>query len=373
MNIATAAVITTIGAAMWWALPYGSRSKSAHSRAMHMGALLVAFTIAGSGLALAADEPPVFAAEARASTRAGDLYARGTRWCASTYPNHPAYNSQFGGTVDINASGGDYNRLVVAPVDGKVEVVTTGYGRGWGTSIIFTTADGTYRLHIAHLIAVLDTGRVSAGDPIARAGNTGHVDGSWDHGGSHLHVSASLNGEPARVELSGSRIYPGRCYTSRGPEVTNGGGSSGGLAPISIVRDEPRRWGPSRWIERESGSSCAGYGNDSWTTTSIQSWRNADTNWFTWDFNVPSGRGGHTNVEVYIPRCEGYATVTYAIYVNGRRVDTETITQARYGARWVRIDTLRLEPGDRVHIRLGDRSPSRYGTEIVADAIRLRG
>lgn len=147
-----------------------------------------------------------------AGAAAGDLYKEGTEWCASTYPGHGTLGG-YGPPLDLNGKGGvnDLGWPVHAPEDGTVSVYSKGFGSGWGNSIIWKSADGTERIHMAHLNAFGAKGDVSAGDVIGRVGETGEATGP------HLHVSARRNGEPAQLELMGKIIHAGQCYVSTGP------------------------------------------------------------------------------------------------------------------------------------------------------------
>jgi murein DD-endopeptidase MepM/ murein hydrolase activator NlpD len=140
----------------------------------------------------------------------GDLYARGTRYCTSTYsPGHDTPRG-FGPPIDINASGGDLGRPVFAPDDGTVKLFSrTGI---YGRSLVWRAADREERIHVAHLTRFVRRGEVRAGQLIARAGNTGH-----SFGEGHLHVARQVRGRPAALELSGRHVAPFRCYMSRGP------------------------------------------------------------------------------------------------------------------------------------------------------------
>jgi Ca2+-binding RTX toxin-like protein len=149
---------------------------------------------------------------APAGAAAGDVYKEGTEWCASTYQGHGTL-SGYGPPLDLNGKGGvnDLGWPVHAPEDGSVTVHSQGYGSGWGNSIIWRSADGTEKIHMAHLDQVGATGKVGAGDVIGRVGKTGEATGP------HLHVSARRGGEPAKVELMGKIIHAGQCYVSSGP------------------------------------------------------------------------------------------------------------------------------------------------------------
>lgn len=161
----------------------------------------------GVGLVLAS--VLVLAGVAPAGATDGDLYARGTRYCASTYsPGHDSPR-RFGPPIDINAAGGDLGRPVYAPTAGTVRVFSrTGI---YGRSVVWRSADGWERLHVAHLDEILRTGPVEAGVLVGRAGSSGHALGE-----GHLHLARQVNGRPASLILSGRRVDAGRCYVSAG-------------------------------------------------------------------------------------------------------------------------------------------------------------
>ncbi len=140
----------------------------------------------------------------------GDLYARGTRYCTSTYsPGHDA-PKRFGPPLDINAAGGDLGRPVLAPTDGTVEVFSR---RGiYGISLIWRSSDEQEAIHVAHLQRIVRRGEVRAGQMIGRGGSSGHAFGE-----GHLHVARQVGGRPAAMELSGTRLGSFDCYASRGP------------------------------------------------------------------------------------------------------------------------------------------------------------
>lgn len=153
---------------------------------------------------------------ASAYSTPGDLYAAGTAYRATTYRNH---RSVFGGpeqwVVDINANGGDEGRGVYAPEAGVVTLFSTGWGDGYGTSVIWTSMDGREQIHIAHLSQVVKTGPVHGGELVAKAGNTGNSTGD------HMHVSRAYDGKPAPLVLSGHEIVPS--YVGPGTQYYSGG------------------------------------------------------------------------------------------------------------------------------------------------------
>ena len=135
----------------------------------------------------------------------GDVFARGVGYCASTYGGHGTLPG-FGPSVDINVGTGnvDDGHALFAPQDGSVTVHTTGGGGGYGNSIIWHSADGAERLHLAHLRndSPLSNRQVAAGELIGRIGNSG------TSSGSHLHISRSVNGAGQPLVLSGRTINP---------------------------------------------------------------------------------------------------------------------------------------------------------------------
>jgi hypothetical protein len=170
------------------------------------------------GLAALAAAIPALSATPAMATR-GDLFPRGTGYCASTYPGHPRpFPTQWWGpSVDINRDFGDLDRPVLAPADGKVLVWTTvrltyhgQRGQGWGNSIVWISRDGHEQIFVGHLARILirwPQQRVRAGQVIGLSGNTGEVAGAAD-GGAHLHVNRMIDWHPAPVVLSGRSIVP---------------------------------------------------------------------------------------------------------------------------------------------------------------------
>ncbi|MRS11864.1 MAG: M23 family metallopeptidase [Actinobacteria bacterium] len=156
------------------------------------------------------------AVPAAAHASAGDLYAAGTAYKASTYANH---RSVFGGreqwVCDINANEGDSGRPIYAPEPGTVTIFSTGWGDGYGNSIVWTSADGREQIHVAHLSAFGATGQVAGGALIGKAGSTGNSTGD------HMHVSRAYDGQPAPLVLSGQQIVPG--YSGNGNQYCSAG------------------------------------------------------------------------------------------------------------------------------------------------------
>ena len=155
-----------------------------------------------------------------AHATSGDLLPAGTVYKASTYAGHSNYfgtTSMFN-TVDIPVP---YRTPIYAPEDGRVVQTSASAGGnyGWGNALVWTSADGTEQIHVAHLDEVATTGRVRAGDLIGYAGSSGNcVPASF----VHLHIERAVNGAVAPVLLSGVQIIPGRLpnygyYISKGP------------------------------------------------------------------------------------------------------------------------------------------------------------
>jgi hypothetical protein len=139
----------------------------------------------------------------------GDIFSKGTWFCASTHPNHGTLEG-FGPALDLG-SAEDAGRPVYAPGRGRVRIHSTGWGGGFGNSIIWISGERSERIHLAHLASFGATGTVRAGEVIGRVGSTGRSTSP------HVHASARLNGEPAPLTLGGRILRADRCYTSRGP------------------------------------------------------------------------------------------------------------------------------------------------------------
>jgi Ca2+-binding RTX toxin-like protein len=155
---------------------------------------------------------------------------------------------------------------VHAPEDGTVIVHSQGYGSGWGNSIIWKSADGAEKIHMAHLDEFGKKGEVSAGDVIGGVGETGQATGP------HLHVSARRDGEPAQVELMGKIIHAGQCYVSSGPipplclgqQATIMGGGEGEVLVGTADADVILGRGGGDQIRARAGNDvvCGGEGKD---------------------------------------------------------------------------------------------------------------
>lgn len=179
-------------------------------------------------VALALALGAMFVAPAVAHATAGDLYAAGTAYRASTYVGHRSY---FGAApiqwvADINANAGDAGRPLYAPEAGSVAIATTGWGSGYGNSIVWTSADGREQLHVAHLSAFGATGSVEGGALIGYAGSTGNSSGD------HMHVSRAYDGRPAPLVLSGIQIAPS---TGLGTQYLSAGQVRAGIRLTGVV------------------------------------------------------------------------------------------------------------------------------------------
>jgi hypothetical protein len=198
-----------------------------------------------------------------------DVFARRSEWCASTRPGHGTLNhpewGRFGPALDTG-SPSDFRWPVHAPGDGRVRVYSRGFGSGWGNSVIWTSAVGDERIHLAHLDSFGATGRVEAGEIVGRVGQTGIATGP------HLHLSAQRDGEPAPVVLMGQRIRAGRCYVSTGPvprycfgrPVTVLGTYRGDQIVGTAMRDVVMSRGGNDAVNGLGGADriCGGDGND---------------------------------------------------------------------------------------------------------------
>jgi len=217
-----------------------------------------------------------------ASATSGDLFPPGTGYCASTYPGHPRPfpKAWWGPSVDINRNGGDRDRPLLAPGDGKVLVWTTvrmtyrgQRAAGWGNSIVWISADGHEQIFVGHLDSILTRWpqqRVRSGQVIGVAGNTGHVAGTGGaDAGAHLHVNRMIDWRPAPVVLSGRVVVPSATpgdgcgsgphhYVSAGPEARRGACTSSPAAPLTrptpLMSDPDTRW---RWIRPKDRCSGA--------------------------------------------------------------------------------------------------------------------
>lgn len=159
----------------------------------------------------------LFPASATATTF--DFLAPGTAYTCTTYAGHANYfagrvSAQY--TIDVEMPEGT---PVYAPEAGTVEQVSSGWGGGYGNSIVWASADGRERIHIAHLRDVEQrfapvpgskrsrAVAVRAGDLIGHVGHTGDCD---PPDFSHMHMSRSWDGSVAPLVLSGRVVDPWR-------------------------------------------------------------------------------------------------------------------------------------------------------------------
>lgn len=241
----------------------------------------------------------LFPATALATT--GDVFGAGVSYRASTYSGHGDF---FGIPIDINgatASGGycdDCRWPLHAPDDGTVTVKSTGYGSGWGNSIIWTSADGKERIFMAHLDSIGKTGAVYSGDVVGYVGDTGYSDGY------HLHIERSVNGQSAPLVLSGRTVSAGRFYRSNGP-VTH---PAPAASDPAVIEDTAAGVTFDRFVPSVSSAYSGGtyiYGR--WTGTRIEA-RFAGTG-IAWYGPTQSGYG---MADVYIDNSKVATVDCYA-------------------------------------------------------------
>jgi len=291
----------------------------------------------------------------------------------ATYSNHPSW---FGSTrsdwvVDINSVGGDLNRAVYAPESGTVSQVTSGYGNGWGNSIVWTSADGRERIHVGHLNSVVKTGAVKGGDLIGYAGNTGYIESKTGADlGSHLHVSRTYDGRIAPVVLSGVQVVPaywynGNQYTSKGPVV---GAHTHGAGVVCPSDAGFSRFGtPSYWWNVNGGL----YG------TGIYTYCNGNTrnNGARWTFDLSKlGGSGTYKVEAYIPSTNATTrSAHYHINTSGG-LQYRSVNQYNVSNAWVDLGTYSFAAGS-TWVELDDATGETYvsssSPKVGFDAIRL--
>lgn len=168
-----------------------------------------------------------------ASATPGDIVGGGIEYCADSYTTPlghaggPLGTSTESWVVDINFAGDNSgNAGVFAPEKGSVVVHTRVGESPYGNAVIWTSENGSEKLHIAHLAAFGKTGEVNAGDQIGVVGGSGWNANSY---GVHLHVQRSVNGAPQPVVLSGNQIvpamdYPEGVYGPNGPPCNDGRG-----------------------------------------------------------------------------------------------------------------------------------------------------
>jgi hypothetical protein len=151
---------------------------------------------------------------------AGDVFPAGKHWCATTHPNHGTPQG-FGPALDMG-SPTDFRWPVLAPEDGRVKVFSRVGQDGWGNSVLWISADGRERIHLAHLDSIEATGLVGAGEMIGRVGDTGYSTSP------HLHASRRFEKRPAPMVLWGRVLHAGDCRVSRGPAPSSLPAEAGG-------------------------------------------------------------------------------------------------------------------------------------------------
>jgi hypothetical protein len=306
----------------------------------------------------------VMAAPPAAHATGGDLYAAGTAYQAATYSGHP---NVFGGgpdwTVDINANQGDMGRAVYAPESGSVAVYSTGYGGGWGNSIVWTSADGREKLHVAHLNDIVKTGAVSGGDLIAHAGTTGYSTGD------HMHVSRKYDGAAAPLVLSGHQIVPAYWYNGNQYYSTGPIGGDGHPHPANIVC--PIDGGFSKGGAYWWSSGLGVYGRGLYTYCN----GNARDSWGRWTFDLGQISGsGRYKVEAFIP--SNHATTTNAHYHvnNNAGLSGVSVNQLAVSDVWVDLGTYDFTAGN-AWVELDDATGEPYvnsgSPKIGFDCIRI--
>jgi hypothetical protein len=290
----------------------------------------------------------------------GDVFARGYAYQAATYTNH---RNLFGvasdlWTVDINGVGDDYRTPLYAPEAGTVAINTTGWGSGYGNSIVWTSADGREKLHLAHLDSFGTVGEVAAGDPIGRLGMTGNSSGP------HLHITRSYDGKVAPLVLSGHQIVPsyvynGNRYTSAGPYVKPPASPVYPGHPAFSKTGNPNYWLPSG----------AGFKGTGLYTPSYGTIRSSFARW-TFDLAELGGTGRYT-VEAYVPAAHASSRAAhYHVNTAGGLVGV-VIDQSAAAGTWVSLGVHDLAEGS-AWVELDDVTGEPFETaEIAFDAIRI--
>ncbi len=209
--------------------------------------------------------PGIVASAGPAAATTGDFYAGGTAWCADTYGGHTGI-AGFGAPLDINVSeGDDWGRAVYAPGAGTISIHSLwepnpdAASNPFGNSVIWTSGDGSEKIHLAHLKDIVWDGPVRAGQLFGHAGSTGRSYGEVDNNGSHLHLSRQVNGAGASLILNGKTVGDGSCDTSTLAEEKLPGGwyispsppdgtvwEGAGLLPIGVHVEDNNNGGLER-------------------------------------------------------------------------------------------------------------------------------
>ena len=177
---------------------------------------------------------------------AGDVFAKGTEYGATTYNNNPGNHPNI--FCSPQTSGSNYNvcdintaadignfkgPALYAPEKGTVEVFTR-VPSSWGNSIYWISEDGREKLHLAHLFSIEKEGKVDGNELIGYVGNTGNS------AGSHLHISREYDGKAAPVILSGETIKPALNKIGLTSGYTSKGSILPGGEPAAAVIPDPQ-------------------------------------------------------------------------------------------------------------------------------------
>ena len=300
---------------------------------------------------------------ATAEATNGGLFPDGTVYNAATYSNHPSHwGNPSIEVVDINIGSGsaDCDFPIRAPEGGgSVTVHSTGYGGGWGNSIIWTK--GSESIFMAHLEDFGATGSVAGGDIIGYIGTTGQSTGC------HLHIESSQG----QLVLCGQAIVPeywynGPAYTSCGPIGGSGCDTEVGSGTTIIDNTSScfAKYGPTNyWHDQYSGS----YGTGSWWTYTTN--ESSPENYTKWTLDVKSA--GNYEVSVYVPSSNATSAMAeYKIWHNGQ-ASYETINQNN-SSGWVVLGTYYFNVDDSQAIRLNDNTGEACcNKKIASDAVKL--
>lgn len=90
--------------------------------------------------------------------------------------------------IDI---AGDWGTAIVAADSGRVADVTTGWGGGYGNSILIDHGNG-YSTRYAHCSSL----RVSVGQQVTKGQLIAYEGSTGDSTGPHLHFEVRINGNP---------------------------------------------------------------------------------------------------------------------------------------------------------------------------------